>query len=159
MAGDYEGAIAQWRRLIEEFPDGSRAGWLLSMAEAYRKINEDDQAQLLLMRIRFRHRQSPVWPQAMRELAVISTERDEYEHAREVLEDVVSVYDANRYPETVLELARLYDHQPILRDYSKAVNYYREAAAVLEKKKPEQAKKARSRADYLVKNYIDFGTE
>ncbi|MFP4687801.1 MAG: tetratricopeptide repeat protein, partial [bacterium] len=156
---NYQEAIEQYRVLIEEFPDRKQAQWLFNIADAYREDGEDDQAQLILLRIRYRHRNSQIWPRAMRSLAEILTADENYDRARRILEEIIEGQNRNRHPKTILTLARLYDRQPVVRDYERAVEYYQKAARLLEDDEPEDADQARSRARYIIENYLQFGTE
>lgn len=159
QAEEYEQAIETWQRLTEEFPEGPVARWLYSIAQNYRKLNDDDQAELVLLRIRHRHRDSPVWTKAMEMLGRIAIENGEMERARQLLEKAEQVYRSGDRPGLLLKLAEVYDRYEAVRDYAKAVRFYRRAADRLEDSQPDKAEKARRRARYLENNFVDFGAE
>ena len=155
---DFEQAIASWEEMVESFPEESPASWLYRIAESYREMDEDDEAELLLLRIRHRHRATYRWSDAMKMLAEIAIDRENYERAASILESLRAAY---RQPtgDVLLELARLYDRFEPVRDYERAVEYYRQAARQLQNEQPDRAREVNRRADYLEENYVGFGVD
>ncbi len=159
LAEEYQQAIETWRRLIEQYPGATVPEWLYSIAQAYRKNDNDEQAELVLMRIQYKHRGSSIWTKAIKMLGSIAAEQGGIERARQLLEKARRVYKSRSNPLLTLKLAQIYDRFKAVRDYEKAVKYYRAAAQGLRTQAPEKAKKARRRAEYLVENFVNFGIE
>ncbi|MGM0380960.1 MAG: tetratricopeptide repeat protein [bacterium] len=158
-AEEYAEAVDVWRDMIDRFSEMSPARWLYEIARSHKKNNEEDSAELTLLKIRHRYRNSSRWPEAMKMLAEIASEKENYERAVEILEQLRAIYGDSITGEVLLDLARLYDRFEAIRDYEQAVQYYRRAADKLENTSPESAKQARTRADYLVDNYVKFGVQ
>lgn len=155
---NYGEAIAQWEDMIDEFSQGPKAEWLRSVARAHRLNGANDQAELALIQIRHRHRDSPQWEEAMQELGNMALEDNNVERARELLEEVESSLSGRRNPEVLMQLAEIYDRYPPTRNYYKAVKLYQRAARRFDSS-DTRGRKAQKRASYLRENFLNFGTQ
>lgn len=155
---NYGEAIAQWEQMIEEFSQGPKAKWLRSVARAHRRNDATDQAELALIQIRHRHRDSPHWEEAMQELADMALAENNVQRTRELLEEVESSPSGRRNPEVLVQLAEIYDRYPPTRNYYKAVKLYQRAARRFDSS-DTRSRKARERASYLRENFLNFGTQ
>ncbi|MFB6355236.1 MAG: tol-pal system YbgF family protein, partial [bacterium] len=158
----YEPARKVIKEQLKEANASARWKWKNLLAKSYqkhRKNRQDDKAELVLLRIRHRHRGTSSWPKAMIELGEISRTQGEFKRARQLLEKARRAYKQSNNPNLLLRLAELYDKHSGIRDYERAVKFYRQFANRVASSKPKKAKTARKRAEYLEKNYVKFGTQ
>lgn len=155
---NYEEAINVWQKLIDDFSQGPKAKWLMSIAETHIKNDAPDEAELSLLEIRHRHRDSKEWAKAMKLLAQLAKNRDEINRAKEILEEAQSELSDRRNPDILMTLAEIYDKFPSARNYYKAVKFYRKAARRFDQS-DTRSQKAKDRAEYLTKNFLNFGTQ
>ncbi|GEM_PF-5484071 len=160
MADDeYESAIGVWENLIEDYPRRDVARWLYMIALAQRAEGLDDEAEITLLQIRHRHRGKAEWIPAMYELGDLMEEEAEYEEARSIWEQALRVASPRYQADLFQRLAELYSRQREVRDFPRAVDYYRQAVELLAEEEPDKADELRTKAQYLVENYIDYGVE
>lgn len=151
-------AARTWGRLIETRSRGPLADWKLGQARSYRTAGRVNEAEVLLLRIRFEHPRSAPWLDAMLDLAQISLNRSRPREARRLLSIASRRFPPRNHPQLAYDLARIYDRYPSIRNISRAVQLYELAASRFPSQR-DQARQARRRAAHLTRAYLEYGVE
>ncbi len=156
---NFGNAIEIWENLVDNHPGQDVARRLYMIARAQRADGAEDEADITLRLIRHRHRQRPEWVPAMLELGDLMEEQGDYEEARSLWEQAQQAAAPQYQADLFLRLAELYRGYREVRDFPRAVEYYRRAADLLVEEEPEKAEEINERAQHLVENYINYGVE
>ncbi|MFB6345265.1 MAG: tol-pal system YbgF family protein [bacterium] len=155
---NYDGALEVYRSMLDQFQDGPKAKWLHAIADINMQQDQPDQARLSYLEIRHRYPDSSQWPSTMINLAKLALDNNNVKRARRLLERARSRVNVRNHPEILMNLAEIYDRFSSVRDYPRAVELYERAASVFDDS-DTQAQAATDRAEYLKKNFLEFGTE